>query len=183
MIIEAGIGDNSKRQCTTPEHNKLLLLNIQQRNHEERSTSPKWRSCNSNLVSLLSQNSMSYKINRYLVKSNSSTLTQKKESWMLSKGLSIAWSPMKNVYLAWVKSKTWSLKTTVQKKKLPVLSSCLSVQMVVSLSRQKNYGLGYAPNITKTQKRFLLIKYCSLLSICWSLVKNETTFILSAMLK
>ena len=39
-----------------------------------------------NLVSFLSQNSMSYKINRYLVKSNGSTLTQKRETKFKVKG-------------------------------------------------------------------------------------------------
>lgn len=55
--------------------------------------------------------------------------------------------------------KTWRLKITVQKKKkMPVLSLCVSVEMILSLSRQKNYGLGYSPNTTKTQKKIFANK-------------------------
>lgn len=185
MKIEAGIGDNSQRLCTTPEHKKLLLSNIQQRRHDETTTSSKWRPCNSNLVSLLSQNSMSYKINTYLVKSNRSTLTQKRETKFKVKGRTKhSMESNEGCIFGLAEIKTWSLKITLQKKKkLPVLSLCLSVQMIVSISRQKNYGLEYSPNTTKKQKRFLLIKYCSLFTICWTLVKTETTFTLPAILK
>lgn len=60
---------------------------------------------------LVSQNSTSYKIYKYLEKNNKLTLTLKDRlSLKLKEGISIVWSPMKNANLAWVKSKPKVLK-------------------------------------------------------------------------